>query len=105
MELRRRSFGVREGTIAAHRTRKHRYEVDFAVGDVLDEAPVQLIQVTESVENAATAQRETRALWEALDETGLDEGLLIVGSGEAAVYEHDGKRIRQIPAWSWFLQR
>ena len=105
LELRRRSFGAREGTIATHRTRKHRYEVDFAVGDALDEAPVQLIQVTESVENAATAQRETRALWEALGETGLDEGLMIVGSGEAAVYEHDGKRIRQIPAWSWFLQR
>lgn len=64
---------------------------------------MELIQVTDTLSDPKTAEREMRALWEALGEARLEEGLLIVGSGDDGVYEQDGMRIRQIPAWKWFL--
>lgn len=103
LELRRRCLLHREGTISTYRTKTHGYEVDFVVGDVLDGAPYQAMQVCESMDNPATVTRETRALWELLDESEIDEGLLIVGTGDETVYEQDGKRILQIPAWKWLL--
>ena len=103
LELRRRHPGARENGISFRKTRGHGYEIDFAIGDALDREPVELIQVTESVEDPKTAARETRALWEALAEARLEEGLLIVGNGDDAVYEQDSMRIRQVPAWKWFL--
>ncbi len=104
LELRRRQYGAREGTISTYHTRTNAYEVDFAVGDVLDGSPYQFVQVTDSMEDERTARRETRALWEALDESGADEGLIIVGDGEDALIEQGGKRIRQIPVWRWLLE-
>ena len=103
LELRRRYPGIRENGISFRKTREHGYEVDFAVGDALDREPMELIQVTDTLSDPKTAEREMRALWEALGEARLEEGLLIVGSGDDGVYEQDGMRIRQIPAWKWFL--
>lgn len=53
--------------------------------------------------DAATHDREVRALWEALAKSRLEEATLIVGRGVDAVFEHDGKRIVQVPAWKWLL--
>lgn len=103
LELRRRAIGLRREAITSLRTNEHGYEIDFSVGDALDEASLQLIQVCENVENPATLKRELRALWEALDEQNLDEGTLIVGEGIETQYEQNGKMIRQIPAWKWCL--
>ena len=55
------------------------------------------------VDDAATYEREVRALWEALAESRLREATLIVGRGVDAVLERDGKRIVQVPAWKWLL--
>lgn len=75
----------------------------FQEMNALDRGPMELIQVTDTLSDPKTAEREMRALWEALGEARLEEGLLIVGSGDDGVYEQDGMRIRQIPAWKWFL--
>lgn len=102
LELRRRNPMLRDGGIASLRTREHGFEVDFAVGDVLDGSP-QLIQVCQSTDDRATAERETRALWEALKQTGGSEGLIIAGNGAETVLERDGRRIVQVSAWRWLL--
>ena len=104
LELRRRLPGTRLGTISSMHTKAHGYEVDFVVGDVLFDDVSMLIQVTEHMDDEGTVSRELRALWEALDETGNDEGLLVVGRGEGAEYVQGGKRIVQVPAWRWMLQ-
>lgn len=103
LELRRRHPSMRDGGISMLHTKQHGYEIDFVVGDTLEQEAFRLIQVTESMEDEKTAQRELRALWEALDETGLEEGLLLVGSGHETIYENNGRRIVQASAWKWLL--
>lgn len=102
LELRRRNPMPLDGGIASLKTRDHGYEIDFAVGDVLDGSP-QLIQVCESMDAAVTVERETRALWEALEQVGSSEAVIVVGSGDETSYERDGRRILQVPAWQWLL--
>ena len=109
LELRRRTVGTRRGTISSYHTTTHGYEIDFVVGDELDGRPYELYQVTESVSDPHTRERELRALWEAMDDSGLTCGTLIVGEGEDATYENqsaDGTKhtVTQIPAWKWMLQ-
>ena len=103
LELRRRHPEMREGGISSYRTKGHGYEVDFIVGDILDEDPYALVQVTDAMDDEKTAARELRALWEALEESGLEEATLIVGSGDSTEYPREGRRIVQVPAWRWLL--
>ena len=105
LELRRRHPAERDGAISMVRTKAQGHEVDFAVGDVLDGGPYHLLQVTDTMDDSKVVERECRALWEAMDERGLAEGIIVVGNGERAQYERDGKRIAQIPAWEWMLGR
>lgn len=104
LELRRRGYGLRRDAVSSYRTRSHGWEVDFVTGDALDGTPYALYQVTQSMDDQQTAARETRALWEAMDEAGIDEGTLIVANGEERTYEQNGKRILQVPAWKWFMR-
>ena len=104
LELRRRNPSFREGGISTLRTREHRWEVDFVVGDALAGETYQLVQVTESMDDPRTAERELRALSEALRESShAEEGLIVVGQGEARTYETEGGVIRQVPAATWLL--
>ena len=103
LELRRRMPGMRRESIASLRTKGHGYEVDFVVGDALSGELYDLYQVCVDVDDAATYEREVRALWEALAESRCEEATLIVGRGVDAVLERDGKRIVQVPAWKWLL--
>lgn len=103
LELRRRVAGSRRGSISSYHTRAHGWEVDFVVGDEIEGRPYELYQVTADMDDDATRERETRALWEAMDEAGLDSGIIIVEHGKEAVYERDGHTIHQIPAWQWLL--
>lgn len=105
LELRRRMPGMRRETIASLRTKEHGYEVDFVVGDALSGELYDLYQVCADVSDARTYEREVRALWDALAESRLGEATLIVGHGTDAVLERDGKRIVQVPAWKWLLER
>lgn len=103
LELRRQNPSAREGTISTLHTREHGYEIDFVIGDALDDTPYRLIQVTERMDEPETVKRETRALWEAMRESRLDEGLVIVGNGRERTYESEEGRIAQVPAWKWLL--
>lgn len=102
LELRRRSVSMRADEIASFKTKKHGYEVDFVRGDALCGAS-ELYQVSVSVQNDTTRERELRALWEAMDESNIKQSTLIVGQGDLAEYKKDGKTICQIPAWRWCL--
>ncbi len=107
LELRRRTVGSRRGTISSYHTKAHGYEIDFVVGDELEGHPYELYQVTDSMDDPQTRERELRALWEAMDESGLHNGTIIVGEGDGATYASpDGTRtVQQVPAWEWMLQR
>ncbi|WP_133124838.1 hypothetical protein [Bifidobacterium margollesii] len=53
-----------------------------------------------------TAERETRALWELMEEQHLDEGFIIVGNGKERDWhnpDHANQIIHQIPAWRWLM--
>lgn len=94
---------MRRESIAPFRTKGHRYEVDYVVGDALSGELYDFYQVCVDVRDAATYEREVRALWEVLAESRCEEATLIVGRGADAVFERDGKRIVQVPAWKWLL--
>lgn len=103
LELRRRTVGQRRDGICPYRTRTHRYEVDFIVGEAVFGEGYGLYQVASDVSDEKTLARETRALWEAMEETGLDRSWLIVGDGPRRTYEQDGRAVEQVPAWQWLL--
>ena len=103
LELRRRMTGMRRDAISSLRTKGHGYEVDFVVGDVLSGELYDLYPVCADVRDSKTYERETRALWEALEESRLEEATLIVGTGPEAVLENEGRKIHQVPAWKWLL--
>ena len=103
LELRRRALGMRKEAITSLNTKGHGYEVDFVLGDALDEVPWALIQVCESMDDERTAARELRALWEAMEECGLTSATLVVGEGQEETYRNEGFTVRQVPAWKWLL--
>ncbi|MCD6560322.1 MAG: hypothetical protein J7L16_00985 [Deltaproteobacteria bacterium] len=49
-----------------------------------------------------TRQRECRALFKAFEESGLEGGIIIT-MDEKDKIEKNGKIIRTIPAWKYFL--
>ena len=105
VELSRRLPSSRFDALSYVKTRKHGYEVDFVVGDALLGDEIGLFQVTASLSDEKTAERETRALFEAMEEYGVDRSTIIVGEGEERVLERDGKTVECVPAWMWFLGR
>ena len=105
LELRRRCPGMRKEAISSLRTDAHGYEVDFIVGDALEEQPSALVQACYDVEDEATLARELRALWEAMEEKHVDNSHLISVTGKEQDFEQDGRTVHLVPAWKWFLQR
>lgn len=103
LELRRRCASDRNEAITSLRTKEHRYEVDFAVGDTTFTNSLDLYQVCVDVHDDKTLTRELRALWEAMREHEVRRSTLIVAEGEAKVHEQDGCVVDQIPAWKWFI--
>lgn len=77
-----------------------RGECDFVLqrGDSV----VQLLQVTWSLSEADTCERELAGILEASAVTGCDN-LLIVTREEEKIVEREGKQIRVVPAWKWLL--
>lgn len=105
LELRRRALGMRKEAITSLNTKGHGYEIDFVLGDALDEVPWELTQVCESMDDERTADRELRALWEAMEECGLTSATLVVGECQEETYRNEGLTVRQVPAWKWLLSR
>jgi len=76
------------------------HEVDFAVKR--KNKVQQLIQVCYETVSVKTELREERALWEAMDELNLEEGIILNREVEKT-QEKNGKKIYYIPLWKWLL--
>lgn len=87
LELRHRHPGARQDEISRLHTKEHGWEVDFVVGDVVEQEPFQLVQVCANADDEVTLRRELRSLWEGMGEGDLREGLRVVGDGSAMTYE------------------
>lgn len=104
IELLRGLSVSRDAAVSSLKTKEHGYEVDFVAGDALFDSGVELLQVTASLADEKTRRRELRALWEAMAEFDLPASTIVVGDGPEETVEQDGRTIRCIPAWKWFLQ-
>ncbi len=94
MELRARGLSVDYVVTAKGR------EVDFLVG--VEQGERELIQVSWSLEQKNTAEREIRALVEALDAGLAKSGTIITVNG-ATIKSGLDKRIQIVPAYRWLL--
>jgi predicted AAA+ superfamily ATPase len=77
---------------------KENYEVDF----LLHENPVQLIQVTYSMLDTETAQREKRALFSAMKELNVKQSLIITYNEYDTIKKKEFT-INVVPVWRWLL--
>lgn len=76
-------------------------EVDFYIRDGANTP--QLIQVTESMSELSTRERELRALFKAMDECSLTNATIITHDASEIISKGE-KTIHIIPAWHWCLQ-
>lgn len=74
-------------------------EVDFVVRD---KKVLELIQVSLSMAEPITYARETEAMIHASEKLKCDN-LTIITENEEKALRSDGKTIKVIPAWKWFL--
>jgi predicted AAA+ superfamily ATPase len=75
-------------------------EVDFLIKKGLK--PAGLIQVTQHLENKETKDRETRALFTAMEELHLSEALILSEEGQGELRE-GSKTIQMMPIYQWLL--
>ncbi len=94
LEIRRRNFEVYYWKSAEG------YEVDFVVKE--GQKITELIQAAWDVRDEATRMREERALWCALEELEVDEGIILTEDEERSI-EKNGKLIKYLPVWKWLL--
>ena len=73
-------------------------EVDFYLPDA-----EQLIQVSYSLDDPETLQREIEALTKVAKHMNVND-LLIITKDEETVLEKDGKTIQVVPLWKWVLE-
>ncbi len=77
-------------------------DVDFLV--LKDDSSVkELIQVSYSINNPETHERESKSLFEASAKLGCDK-LTIITFNEAGRIKQGTRSINVIPAWRWFLE-
>lgn len=95
LELRRR------GRSLAYVTTRSGYEVDLLAED--PRGSRELIQVSASLEDPATRQRELRALEEGMKETSCERATLVTLREEGAA-DLAGHTVRIVPAWRWLLE-
>jgi len=77
---------------------KENHEVDY----VLHENPIKLIQVSYTMFEKQTAEREKRALISAMKELNLKESMIITYNEEMIINE-DNKEIKVIPVWKFLM--
>ena len=80
---------------------KGQYECDFIVAE--NYRPTQLIQVTESISNEQTKERELAGLTEAMKLHRIQEGLILTQKDEGVITTPAGK-VQIIPAWKHFVE-
>lgn len=102
LELRRRRSSGRLGDIAMLKLASGK-EVDFIEGDASVEEASLLAQVSFSLENEKTREREISALREAMERFHRSEALIITFDDEEELTVSEGI-IRIMPAWKWLLE-
>ncbi len=82
-----------------YRTKKNE-EIDFLIetGEKL-----KLIQVAETISETATKQREINALFRAMQELGINQGLIITAH-ENDEFSWNNMKIQVLPYWEWALK-
>jgi predicted AAA+ superfamily ATPase len=95
---------VRDGSVARllFTERSVRHEVDFIVGDVLQQKAYQLIQVSWSLEDPKTRSREISALQAAMRRYDGAESIIVTFDESETIHTEDGV-IQVVPAWQWLL--
>ncbi|NJO91125.1 MAG: ATP-binding protein [Chloroflexia bacterium] len=77
-----------------------KHECDFLVFD--NGKAIQAIQVSWSIENEKTYEREVNGLIEAMETHYLKEGLILTYDDEKEI-NIDNKTIKVVPVWKWLL--
>ena len=80
-----------------------RHEIDFAVGDVLLDEPLELVQVCLSLGDDITQKRELAALSAAMRKFGRDDATLVTLDERDDVTLPEGT-VHVVPAWEWLLR-
>lgn len=80
-----------------------RHECDFVIQNGIDVK--QLVQVSWTLSDEDTRQREINGLIEASEVTGCDDLLIITAEEEDTIITSNNKTIRVFPAWKWLLAR
>lgn len=75
-------------------------ECDFVIQR--EDRVVQVIQVTWSMADKETRERELKGLLEASSATGCS-ALLVITDDEEDCFKVDGKSVNVVPAWKWLL--
>ncbi|GJM06509.1 MAG: ATP-binding protein [marine bacterium B5-7] len=75
-------------------------EVDFLAYDQVND--LNLYQISWSIADPKTRERETKALWQAMDELNLKKAWILTES-EENVFEQDGKTIQVLPVCQCLL--
>lgn len=92
---------MRRGAEVTYLKTKDGFEVDFLSRNA--DGKQSLIQVCANIDDAATREREVRALLEASGEYPADEMLLLTGESRLP-FPEVAAPIRILPAWSWMLE-
>jgi hypothetical protein len=81
-------------------------EIDFITASpgviLTDDTPFMLYQVWYEMESTNTFERETEALWEAMEEFGINNATIITYKTESRI-ERDSRIITIVPAWKFLL--
>jgi predicted AAA+ superfamily ATPase len=76
-------------------------EVDFFLRK--EDGGEELIQVSWSIAEESTQEREIKSLFSAMDEMKMEKGLMLT-YGENDIIKKDGKEIRVVSAYRWMLE-
>lgn len=81
---------------------KNGSEVDFVVEE--RGRIISLIQVCATIEEKETRERETKALFEAMDELKISSSIIITRNQNETINKGK-KKIHIIPAWRWLIEK
>ncbi len=79
---------------------KGKQEIDFCYQDAFNN--IRLINVSETIENQSTFEREIKGLFEAMKYFGIDNSILLTSETEQTITETE-KTIHVVPVWKWLL--
>jgi len=82
---------------------KNKKECDFVIVEWLK--PVEVIQVTYSLEDEETRKREIDWILEAMKDYGIKEWLILTYDEEDEIIPGDGLKIKVLPVWKWMIAK